>query len=108
METALRTAAESAGPDARVRRVRMVAGALHALVEDNMQMAYAVLTRGTAAEGSRLEIVRRPVIAACGGCGWSGEITPPFFVCPRCEHVGVEVTGGKELFLEEVETADEH
>ena len=95
-------------PPARLRRARIVAGALRQIVPDAMTFAFEVLTKGTPAEGATLEIVNSPITARCRECGWQGEIQDMRFQCSACGAVALALTGGDELYLEslEIENAD--
>lgn len=89
----------------RLQRVRVVAGQLHQLVPDSLTFAYELLTRDTPAAGSQLDLVVPPLEAHCQNCGWRGPIEPPVFLCATCGS-GVEIKGGDELFIEELELSD--
>jgi hydrogenase nickel incorporation protein HypA/HybF len=89
----------------RLQRVRVVAGQLHQLVPDALTFAYELLTRETPAAGSQLDLRVSPLVAHCASCGWNGAIEPPVFLCEACGG-GVEITGGDELFVEELEISD--
>jgi hydrogenase nickel incorporation protein HypA/HybF len=84
-------------------RARIVAGELHQLVSANLTFAYEVLTKGTPAAGSRLSIRRVPITAECRQCHWRGRIRGALFVCGRCQAGDIEITGGKELYLDSIE-----
>lgn len=88
---------------ARLVAARMVVGALHQVVPENMIFAYEILTRDTAAAGSRLDIRRVPVTARCRACAWTGEIDIPLFLCGSCNSGDLELLTGRELFLENLE-----
>lgn len=94
-------------PPRRLHGVRVIAGALHQLVPEFLETAYELLTRGTPAEGSRLELVIQPVTAVCPSCGWSGSIAPPFFRCGGCADTGIELRTGKELYLDQLNVEPE-
>ena len=89
----------------RLKRVRVVAGQLHQLVPDALTFAYELLTRDTPAAGSTLELRMPPLEAHCTSCDWRGAVEPPVFLCEACG-AGVEITGGDELFVEELELVD--
>lgn len=89
-------------PGGRLRRVRVVAGALHQFVPEFMETAFGLLTRDTPAAGARLELAIRPVTARCPACGWSGEIAVPFFQCPACGSLRLDLLTGKELYLDQL------
>jgi len=88
-----------------VRRVRVVAGALHQIVPESLEFAYDLLTRATPAAGSKLELHVTPLMARCTACDWRGAIEPPVFLCGKCG-AGVELEGGDELYVEDLEIAE--
>ena len=88
---------------ARLVRARIVAGHLHQLVNANLTFAYKVLTKETPAAGSVLSIRRVPIMAECRQCHWRGKIRGALFACGRCQAGDLEITGGKELYLDSIE-----
>ena len=88
---------------ARLVRARIVAGGLHQLVPDNLTLAYEVLTKDTPAAGSALNIRHVPIMIECRQCHWRGEIRGALFVCGRCKVGDIEITGGRELYLDSIE-----
>ena len=91
----------------RLRRARVVIGAMHAIVPDSLCLAYEVLTRETPAAGSVLEIVSVPPAARCRRCAWEGPIELPLFLCGACGSGDVEVQRGTELYLDQLEGEDD-
>ena len=87
----------------RLVRARIVAGGLHQLVSANLTFAYKVLTKETPAAGSFLSIRRVPITAECRQCHWRGKIRGALFACGRCQAGDIEITGGKELYLDSIE-----
>lgn len=87
----------------RLVRARIVAGRLHQLVPNNLTFAYKVLTKDTPAAGSFLSIRRVPITAECRQCHWRGAIRGALFVCGRCQAGDIEITRGKELYLDSIE-----
>ena len=88
---------------ARLIRARVAAGKMHQLVHSNLKFAYETLTRKTAAEGSVLSIRSLPVTAECRLCRWRGRVRGGIFACGKCRSGDIEITGGRELFLECIE-----
>ena len=88
---------------ARLVRARIVAGNLHQLVSANLNFAYQVLTKETPAAGSRLSIRRVPITAECRQCHWHGKIHGALFACGKCRSGNIEITGGRELYLDSIE-----
>ena len=87
----------------RLVRTQIVVGGLHQLVNASLTLAYQVLTRDTPAAGSRLSIRRVPITAACRRCHWRGKIKGALFICGKCRSGDIEITGGRELYLDSIE-----
>lgn len=92
-------------PLARCVRVRVVIGALRQVIPDNLTFAYEVLTRGTSAEGSTLEIAAVPVTARCEQCGQTVTVEDAVFLCMACGSSRLELLSGMELCLDTLEIA---
>ena len=88
--------------DARVCRIRLEVGQLSGLVPDAVRFCFEMVAAGTTCEGARLEIDEPPGKAVCRTCGAAfetGEVLP---LCD-CGSADVEVQGGQELRIREVE-----
>lgn len=88
-----------------VRRVRIRAGVLRAIVPEAMTAAWQAATDGTELGGSRLDVQIEPWTLHCHACGrqWAGE--DPLECC-RCGSSRVSPRGGDELVLESIEVDD--
>ena len=93
----------------RIISVRVVVGRMHQIVPDYLISAFEILARETVAEGGTMELVVAPVICQCSACGRLGEIELPIFRCNTCGSPDLEISGGKELYLDrmEIEWSDE-
>ena len=87
-------------------KASVVIGGLHQIIPEYLTTAYDVLTKDTPLAGSHMEIVVLPVQARCESCSWEGEIEPPNFICPQCASFRIEVTSGRELYLDHLEVED--
>ncbi len=88
--------------DAPVRRIRLEVGQLSGLVPDSVRFCFEMVAAGTTCEGAALEIDEPPGRARCRSCGVTfetGEVLP---LC-SCGSADVEVLGGRELRILEVE-----
>ncbi len=85
----------------RLSRVRVVAASLHPIVPENVISAWASEARGTAAEGSVLELSIAPATGRCGACGWRGEIAG--FACGSCGSLDLEPETGDVFYVDELE-----
>ena len=108
-ETIVEIAVDEMGkrPPARLTAARVVIGQLHQIVPDNLIFAFDVLAEKSAVRGARLMIREVPVTVACRICRWSGGIDFPVFRCGQCGCGDVEVTQGRELYLESLEVEDD-
>jgi len=81
----------------RVHVLRLRVGALSGVVPDALEFACEAVTRGTIAEGARLEIERVPAACWCAGC--HAEFSSDDFAsdCPRCGRLSSELRRGREL-----------
>lgn len=100
LEVVLARAAEAGA--ARVRRVRGWLAETEALSPEALALHFAVLARGTAAEGATLEIALRHVEARCGACG---AVYRPDHVllCPTCGSPDGELLSEVGLAIESLE-----
>ena len=88
--------------DARVRRIRLEVGQLSGLVPDSVRFCFEMVAAGTTCEGAVLEIDEPPGRARCRTCGTPFETAEVLPLCP-CGSADVEVQGGQELRIREVE-----
>jgi hydrogenase nickel incorporation protein HypA/HybF len=91
----------------RVRRLRIVIGALGNVIPEALEFAFEVAGRGTVADGARLDIVHVPVTVRCNACRAESELEDYAFVCLACGSVDVDVVRGNELYLDSIEADDE-
>ena len=89
----------------RVRAVRLQLGILSGLTEDSIRFYWEVLTPGTAAEGSALDVAVMPGRVSCRTCGAESEVLEPYPMCPACAGVDLAVLAGNSCVIETVDTA---
>jgi hydrogenase nickel incorporation protein HypA/HybF len=92
--------------DARVVRVRVLAGAASGVVPDALCFAFRVLAEGTRADGAKITVRTAAARALCVNCQETFEFHSLLGNCPRCERLGGELITGDELTLEAIEVAD--
>jgi hydrogenase nickel incorporation protein HypA/HybF len=89
-------------PGAAVRRVRVRVGRLSGIVPDALLFCFELATMGTPLDGAVLEIESTAGHARCRDCGGEFDTGDPLVMCP-CGSVDVEVLGGRELTIRDVE-----
>jgi len=74
------------------------------LVTDQPELIelFSMISTGTLAEGTKLDIVISPLKAVCGNC--KKEFNPQVirFDCPNCGSGSIKITSGNELIIEEL------
>jgi hydrogenase nickel incorporation protein HypA/HybF len=91
--------------DRPVSRVRVSIGALQRVVPDSLEFGFRLVSEGTCAATAALEIVHLPVRARCGACGAESTGDEQPVVCFACGAGAIELLGGGEVLLDEVELA---
>lgn len=88
--------------DTSVRRVRVEVGRLSGVVPDALRFCFELATGGTCLEGATLEIIPMPGRGRCRDCCAQFDTDELIVMC-ECGSVDVEVLGGRELLIREVE-----
>lgn len=86
-----------------VKTVALEIGRLSAVEPEALAFCFDAATRGSIAEGARLEIEHVPGSAVCLQCGAVAEIENLYDPCPKCAAFGLRVTGGTEMRVKELE-----
>jgi len=90
-------------PFKRVRTVVLEIGSLSAVEPEAMIFCFDAVTRGSIAEGAKLEIVEIPGTGWCMVCGKNVSLTERYGLCPECGNARVEITGGNEMRVKDLE-----
>ena len=88
---------------ARVKTVWLEVGALAAVDPEAIQFCFDAVTRDGVAEGARLEIIAIPGSARCADCARTVPVTARYDPCPACGGHQLQVTGGTEMRVKELE-----
>ena len=96
--------AREAGAD-KVVVVWLEIGKLSHVEPDAMRFCFDAVTAGSMVAGARLEIDRAPGRAWCHDCGQEIEIPALGSACPGCGGYKLQVTGGSEMRVKEMEVA---
>lgn len=87
----------------KVDRIVLEIGALSCVDTHAMEFGFDAVSRGTCAEGAKLDFVTPPGAAQCFGCGEDVEIARKGDPCPKCGSHQLVVTGGEELKIKSLE-----
>lgn len=88
---------------ARVKTVWLEIGQLAGVELEAMKFCFDAVTRNTLAEGAQLEIIAREGEGRCLSCNKTVKLAERYDPCPECGGYPVEVTGGTEMRIRELE-----
>ncbi len=87
----------------RVRTVWLEVGDLAGVDREAMKFSFDVVVRGSVADDAKLEFVASPGKAWCMACADNVEISTRGDACPVCGSYQLQVVGGDELRVKELE-----
>jgi hydrogenase nickel incorporation protein HypA/HybF len=87
----------------RVETVRMEIGMLSCVEPDALRFCFDTATKGTVAEGARLEIITVAAQVLCEDCGARGEIDRWGVACHACGSHRLEIRGGDQMRIKDLE-----
>ncbi len=88
---------------AKVKTVWLEIGGLSGVEPEAMRFSFDAVTRGTLADRARLEIIEVPGQAWCLQCARNVAVKQRFDACPDCGGYQLQVTGGEEMRIKELE-----
>jgi len=86
----------------RVSAVFLEVGELAGVEVEALRFAFDAVTRGTLAEGARLEIDTLPGQGWCLQCSDTIALSQLYDACPCCGSYQIQVTGGTEMRVKEL------
>lgn len=87
----------------RVERIGLEIGPFAGIEIEALRFGFDVVTKGSLAEGARLDIHETAGTARCADCGASTVLLRRFDPCPQCGSHNLRVTGGEDLRVKELE-----
>ena len=99
----LKKALELAGQKglARITKLKVVIGEFYLPNEGQILHSFGHVSKGTLAEGAKLELKVSPIRGKCSSCG--AELKDAALKCGNCGKSEIEIVSGKELLVEIVE-----
>lgn len=107
-ESILKIILKHAGANAvrKVKAIHLKVGRLSDLEDEWIQRYFDYLSKGTVAEGARIEIERTPIVMQCNGCSASYEWEVAKMgdvICPSCGGKSGTLLSGREYTIKEME-----
>jgi len=87
----------------KVIAVWLEIGDLSSVEPEAMLFSFDVVTRNSLADGAKLNIVNIPGIAWCMQCSKNVTVKQRFDECPDCGSFQLQITGGDEMKIKELE-----
>ena len=88
---------------AKVQKINLVLGEMSGIAGDCVQFYFDYLSKGTNAERATLSFREIPTQARCHNCQEVFSLKEFDWSCPKCHNVSLEITAGKELYVESIE-----
>ena len=87
----------------KVTAVWLEIGRLSGVEVEAMSFCFDVVTRDSIADGARLEVIPLPGAGWCMKCAMTVPMAEVFGECPQCGGHQLQVTGGTEMRVKELE-----
>lgn len=88
----------------RVRKLWVEVGQLSTVDADALSFCFEAIRDGSKiAAGAEMEIIRLPGQAWCMACGQTVVVEQRYDPCPLCGGESLQVTGGEEMRIKELE-----
>ena len=87
----------------QVRRVVLEIGRLSLVEPEALQFCFAAVARGSIADGAALAMIDVPGTGWCPQCAATVPMAERYGVCPACGSHHLELTGGTEMRVKEIE-----
>jgi hydrogenase nickel incorporation protein HypA/HybF len=87
----------------KVLQIDLVIGEASSVIDDCIQFYFDIASRGTMAEGAKLNFNRKPLKVKCRDCGTEFNPGKEAWECPQCGKWDIQMTGGMEFYMESIE-----
>jgi hydrogenase nickel incorporation protein HypA/HybF len=87
----------------RIVRIDLVVGDYTGVVEDAVNFYFGFLSNNTIAAGARINYTHVSGQLRCRDCDLLSPLQKRDLRCPYCEGKRVEIVGGRELYIENME-----
>lgn len=87
----------------KITGVSLVIGELSGFVPECIEFYFDVLSKDTIAQGAALHFELVPAQVCCRACLTTFSPQDNQWACPRCRGLNVEIVGGRELYVRNME-----
>jgi hydrogenase nickel incorporation protein HypA/HybF len=83
--------------------IHLVVGDCTGVVEDAVSFYFSFLSKDTIAAGAKINYTHVPAQLRCRDCDLLFPLQKREYSCPKCEGKRVEIVGGRELYIQNME-----
>ncbi len=87
----------------KIIRIDLVVGDFTGVVEDAVNFYFGFLSQNTIAAGAAIRYTHVAAQLRCRDCDLLFPLQKRNYRCPKCDGVRVEIVGGRELYIENME-----
>ena len=87
----------------KVKVLRLEIGMLSHVEPEAMAFSFESASKGTSAEGAKLEIIRVPGEAWCLMCEENVPLSDKYDPCPKCQGHNLKISNGDAMRIKELE-----
>lgn len=92
--------------DTKINKISIKVGEFTFVDPECVRFYFEQISKNTIAENAALYIERMPLKIKCSSCGKENTLLKmDEFICPECKSKNVEITSGRELFVESIEVS---
>ena len=91
----------------KVVKVSLKIGELTGVFPDSLTFCFELISKGTIAGGTALNIEKVPIMGYCPHCDKNFLIEDNHYLCQHCKNPTIELTSGRELQIDHLEVEDE-
>jgi hydrogenase nickel incorporation protein HypA/HybF len=87
----------------KIVSISLVVGDYTGVVDDAVSFFFGFLSKNTIAAGAKINYTHVPGQLRCRDCDFIFPLQKCDYQCPKCEGKRVEIVGGRELYIENME-----
>jgi hydrogenase nickel incorporation protein HypA/HybF len=87
----------------KIVSIHLIVGDYTGVVEDAVNLYFGFLSKDTIAAGARIRYTHVPAQLRCRDCDLLFPMQKREYHCPKCQGKRIEIAGGRELYIENME-----
>ncbi|MBN1569735.1 MAG: hydrogenase maturation nickel metallochaperone HypA [Acidobacteria bacterium] len=87
----------------KIISINLVVGDYTGIVDDAVSFYFGFLSKNTIAAGAKIHFMHVPGQMRCRDCDLIFPLQKRDFRCPKCDGKRIEIVGGRELYIENME-----